>query len=114
MMRVVRMVRIPRIVATIPPVVVVVVPRVVAHRPVPVVPRVVRIAPPRVVERIYAVAPTEGPRRRINAERYVGSTPRAKHRGNVLRLYPYLIARYHHIVERGVVRRGVEHRAATN
>ncbi len=76
----------------------IVVPGVIANIPVPIVPRVVRIAPARVVEWINTVAPAIVPWRGIYAKCHVGSAPRAKHRGDILRLNPHLIARYHNVI----------------
>ena len=85
---------------------------IIAYIPVPVVPRVARITIPRVVEWVYVDAPAVVPRRRVDAERYVRCTPRAKHRGNILWLYPHLIARYHNVVEGRVVGCSVAHSVA--
>ena len=69
--------------------------------PIPIVPRVARIAiPPRRVGRPPTIVPRVG--RQGNRR-----TPRAEHRGNVLRLNPYLVARDHHIIESRIVRRSV-------
>ena len=85
---------------------------VVAYCPVPVVPRVVWIAPPSVVEGVYIYAPAIVPGRRVDAECHVRSTPSAKHRGDILRLDPHLVARDHNVVVGRVVGRSVEHSVA--
>jgi hypothetical protein len=76
----------------------IIVERIVAHIPVPIIPRVVGITPHRVVEWIHTIAPAIVPWRSIDAKGYICSTPRAEHRGDVLRLHPYLITRHHNVV----------------
>ena len=90
----------------------VVVEWIIAHRPVPIVPRVAWISPHRVVERIYMVAPAIVPWRGVDTEGDIRCTPRAKHRGNVLRLNPHLIARHHDVVVRWIVCCNIVYRAA--
>ena len=82
---------------------------VVAHIPVPVVPRVVRIAPHCIVEWRGVETPTKCPWRCVDAEGNICSSPRAKHRGHILRLYPHLISRHHDVVVCRVVCRSIAH-----
>ena len=57
------------------------------------------------------VVPAIVPWRRVESEAYVRCTPRAKHRGDILRLNPHLIARHHDIVKCWVIGRSIVHRA---
>lgn len=60
------------------------------------------------------VVPAIVPWRRVESEAYVRCAPRAKHRGDILRLYPHLISRHHNVVVCGVESRNVVYRAAAN
>jgi hypothetical protein len=60
------------------------------------------------------VVPAIVPWRRVEAKAYVSSSPRAKHRGDILRLHPHLVARYHDVVEGRVVGRSIVHRAVAH
>ena len=93
-----------RIISTPVPIII---ERIVAHIPVPIIPRVVRITPHRVVEWIHTVAPAIVPWRSVDAKGYICSTPRAEHRGDILRLHPHLVSRYHDIVVCRIVSRHI-------
>ena len=86
--------------------------RVVAHIPIPVVPRVVGVSPHSVVEWRAIYSPSIYPWRRVDTKGNIRSTPRTKHRGHILRLYPDLISRHHNIVKCRVVCRSIAHRLA--
>jgi hypothetical protein len=100
---VVVVVRTPRtIVATPAPPEVTVPATAVAYVPIPVIPRIARITYPRIVPGVKRDRPAAIPGS-IDRGCERDRTPRSEHRGDELRLYPYLVARDHNIIEGWVV-----------
>ena len=100
-------VRIVRMVVVVVMIIVVRIRRVAAPTPIiRAIPTVVPIPTIRTTPIVIRVVPTVVP----TIRRYYGSAPRAEHRGYILRLNPYHIARNYDVVECRVVCRGVVER----
>lgn len=78
---------------------------VIADTPIPIPPRVARIPPPRTCTIIEWLGPAEVPI--TDSKSHIRCAPRSEHRGYILRLDPYLVARHHYIIECRIVCRNI-------